>query len=107
MNKNSLSYYKSKLGTGGVLVTLLIAIVLLLIYPAIGYFEGWVVGHICNWLWGDLLIGGINTTFQTNFSATMLPTLFGTMGMIASFFKEHDMTLEDDEDEEEETDDVL
>lgn len=97
MSKNNLSYYKNRIGIGGILGALLAAIILSLIYPAVGYFTGWIVGHICSWFWGDILIGGINTTFQTNFSTTMLPTIFGTMGMIASFFEEHNMTLDTDE----------
>ena len=109
MQNPKVAKFKEKYGQGGVLMVMLIALALYLIYPAVGYFGGWVIGHICSWLWGDILIDGINALFKTGFSAEALPMIFGTLSMIASFFNENALNVDalTDDDEEEEDEDVL
>lgn len=108
-NKKNAAYYKEKLGMGGVAFAVIIALLLHLIFPAVGYFGGWVIGHICSWMWGDILIDGINALFKTGFSAEALPMIFGTLSMIASFFNDNALNIDAlvDDDEEEEDEDVF
>jgi hypothetical protein len=47
-NKKNAAYYKEKLGSGGVAFAVIVALLLYLIFPAVGYFGGWVIGHICS-----------------------------------------------------------
>ena len=105
MQNPKVAEFKEKYGKGGILTAMLIALALYLIYPTIAYFGGWVLGHINGWLWGDILINGINTLFRTSLNADSLPVIFGTLSMIASFFKEQeinaDALIDDDEEEEE------
>lgn len=105
MQNPKVAEFKEKYGQGGILMVTLIALALYLIYPAVAYFSGWVLGHINGWLWGNTLISGINTLFKTSLNADSLPMIFGTLSMIASFFQEKELgvdTLVDDDDEEEE-----
>lgn len=103
-DKKNVTFYKEKLGVGGVAFTMIAALLLYLIFPAVSYYGGWVIGHICGWLWGGVLINGVNALFKTSFSAEALPMIFGTLSMIASFFKVNvpdiDAFINDDEEEE-------
>ena len=105
MQNPKVAEFKEKYGQGGVLMVTLIALALYLIYPAVAYFSGWVLGHINGWLWGNTLISGINALFKTSLSADSLPMIFGTLSMIASFFQKKELGIDalvDDDDEEEE-----
>lgn len=73
------------LGCFGSIVLLM---VVLIIFPALYYFGGWITGHILSWLIGDTVVNGMNYLFNTDrFTVDMLPTICGTLGVIGSFFK--------------------
>ena len=66
-----------------------IVVILLLIFgPVFSYFCGWLTGVLLRWWIGDTVVGGMNYLFNTDrFTADMLPTICGTLGVIGSFFK--------------------
>lgn len=88
MAKNGFKYSDSNtdIGCGGLLLALVIALVVVLIGPALAYFGGWITGSVCQHFFGDVMVNGINTVFGTQFAVENLPTMFGTLGMIGSFF---------------------
>lgn len=74
--------------TAGCLTWLITLILLLIIWPVLSYFGGWLTGVILQWLIGNTVIDGMNYLFNTTrFTTDMLPTICGTLGMIGSFFK--------------------
>ena len=76
---------KETAGCFGWLITLAL---LVIITPVLYYFFGWLAGVILEWLIGDTVINGMNYLFNTTrFTADMLPTICGTLGVIGSFFK--------------------
>ena len=65
-----------------------VAILLIVIGPALGYVCGWINGHLLSWVIGDTLVNGLNYLFNTTrFTVDKLPMLCGTLGVIGSFFK--------------------
>lgn len=66
----------------------LVAIVLLMLNPVLGYLEGYVTGLILNLFVGDGVVSGLNALFNTTrFTTDMLPVICGALGVIGSFFK--------------------
>ena len=86
--KSSFGFETEKFGCGTWLFLIIVAILAWLIGPAICYFEGWLVGNVCGAWFGDTLVNGANTLFNTNvFSVDKIPTYFGALSMIGGFFK--------------------
>ena len=57
-------------------------------WPRSILFWRWITGHILKWFIGDTVVSGMNYLFNTTrFTADMLPTICGTLGVIGSFFK--------------------
>lgn len=88
MSKKSSWVAESKVGCGTLLFTLFAGILLWLINPALSYFGGWLVGNVTGAWFGDTLINGVNTLLNTDvFTVDKMPTYFGALAMIGSFFK--------------------
>lgn len=78
---------KSDLGCLGMII---VAIIFIIVEPALYYFFGWITGHLLNWLIGDKIVNGMNYVFETTrFTREMLPVTCGTIGVIGSFFKSY------------------
>lgn len=85
--KNSFGFNK-EVGCGTLLFMLIVSIFFWLIGPALSYFGGWLVGNVTGAWFGDTLINGANTLFNTDvFTVDKMPTYFGALAMIGSFFK--------------------
>lgn len=81
----------------GFLASVAILIGLLVFWPALAYFSGWITGHILKWLIGDTVVNGMNYIFNTTrFTTDMLPVTCGTLGVIGSFFKSSSTTTKKD-----------
>ena len=66
----------------------IVIVLALILGPVLYYFGGWITGHILKWFIGDTVVSGMNYLFNTTrFTADMLPTICGTLGVIGSFFK--------------------
>lgn len=88
MSKKNSFVFNEKVGCGTLLFTLIVSIFLWLIGPALSYFGGWLVGNVTGAWFGDTLINGVNTLFNTDvFTVDKMPTYFGALAMIGSFFK--------------------
>lgn len=77
---------KKEIGCGGILGVVFTALVFALLLPALCYFVGWVSGWPVTWLFGDTLVNGLNYTLGTSYTKDMIPTIFGTLAMVGSFF---------------------
>lgn len=67
-------------------VALLVFVII--VFPVLYYFGGWITGNILSWLIGGTVVNGMNYLFNTDrFTVDMLPTICGTLGVIGSFFK--------------------
>lgn len=75
------------IGCGTFLVAVIVVLFCWLIGPAICYFDGWLLGNVCQSLFGTTLVNGMNTVFNTTFTVDQLPTIFGTIAMVGGFFK--------------------
>jgi hypothetical protein len=72
----------------GCLACVIALILMIILGPVLYYFSGWITGHILRWLIGSTVVNGLNYLFNTTrFTADMLPTICGTLGVIGSFFK--------------------
>ena len=77
----------------GFLASAAILIGLLIFWPALAYFAGWVSGLLLKWIIGDIVANGFNYVFNTTrFTADMLPVTCGVLGVIGSFFKNSSTT---------------
>ena len=75
-------------GTVGCLSAIVIAILMLIFWPVISYFTGYIAGMMIEWLIGDAVINGMNYIFNTTrFTTDMLPITCGTLNVIGSFFR--------------------
>lgn len=74
--------------TMGCFAWVIVIVLVLILGPVLYYFGGWITGHILKWFIGDTVVSGMNYLFNTTrFTADMLPTICGTLGVIGSFFK--------------------
>lgn len=74
--------------TMGCFAWVIVIVLALILGPVLYYFGGWIAGHILKWFIGDTVVSGMNYLFNTTrFTADMLPTICGTLGVIGSFFK--------------------
>ena len=74
--------------TMGCFAWVIVIVLTLILGPVLYYFGGWITGHILKWFIGDTVVSGMNYLFNTTrFTADMLPTICGTLGVIGSFFK--------------------
>lgn len=74
--------------TMGCFEWVIVIVLALILGPVLYYFSGWITGHIIKWFIGDTVVSGMNYLFNTTrFTADMLPTICGTLGVIGSFFK--------------------
>ena len=74
--------------TMGCFAWVIVIVLVLILGPVLYYFGGWITGHILKWFIGDTVASGMNYLFNTTrFTADMLPTICGTLGVIGSFFK--------------------
>ena len=74
--------------TMGCFAWVIVIVMVLILGPVLYYFGGWITGHILKWFIGDTVVSGMNYLFNTTrFTADMLPTVCGTLGVIGSFFK--------------------
>lgn len=74
--------------TMGCFAWVIVIVLALILGPVLYYFGGWITGHILKWFIGDTVVSGMNYLFNTTrFTADMLPTICGTLGVIGSFFK--------------------
>lgn len=81
--------------TAGCLASVLALIVVIIIFPVLYYFFGWITGHILKFFIGNIVINGMNYLFNTTrFTTDMLPTICGTLGVIGSFFKSSKMSTD-------------
>lgn len=88
MSKKSSWVTESKIGCGTWLFILIVSLFFWLISPALNYFGGWLVGNVTAAWFGDTLINGVNTLFNTDvFTVDKMPTYFGALAMIGGFFK--------------------
>lgn len=88
MSKKNSWVAESKVGCGTLLFSVIVGIFLWLISPALSYFGGWLVGNVTGAWFGDTLINGVNTLLNTDvFTVDKIPTYFGALAMIGSFFK--------------------
>lgn len=72
----------------GYLTAVLLLIGVLILWPVLAYFSGWITGHIIKWLIGDTVVNGMNYLFNTTrFTTDMLPVTCGTLSVVGSFFK--------------------
>lgn len=71
------------LGCFGVIV---LAILLILASPFIGFCCGWVTGWIIKVTFGDTMIQGLGL-LGLNIAKESLPLVCGTLGVVGSFFK--------------------
>lgn len=74
--------------TPSLLVSVVLLIIAIIIYPVLYYFGGWITGHILKFFMGETIVNGLNYLFSTTkFTPEMLPMTCGTLGVIGSFFK--------------------
>lgn len=74
--------------TPSLLVSVVLLIIAIIIYPVLYYFGGWITGHILKFFMGETIANGLNYLFSTaRFTPDMLPMTCGTLGVIGSFFK--------------------
>lgn len=71
------------LGCFGVIA---LAILLILVFPFIGFCCGWITGWIIKVTFGDTMIQGLGL-LGFNIAKESLPLMCGTLGVIGSFFK--------------------
>ena len=77
---------KNEIDCGGILGVVFTALIFALLLPALCYFVGQVSGWPVTWLFGDTLVNGLNYTLGTSYTKDMIPTIFGTLAMVGSFF---------------------
>ena len=74
-------------GLGAWIVVILLVVGLFLLMPILIFWLHYFVGWICSLVIGDVLVGALNTLFNTTyFTKDMLPMCAGALGWIGSFF---------------------
>lgn len=66
----------------------LIAIILIILSPVLGFFEGWICGWLLEFFIGDTVANGLNILLNTTrFTPDVLPIVCGALATVGSFFK--------------------
>ena len=66
----------------------LTVIILIILSPVLGFFEGWICGWLLKFFIGDTVANGLNLLFNTTrFTPESLPIVCGALATIGSFFK--------------------
>ncbi|MFF2889496.1 hypothetical protein [Paenibacillus sp. NPDC057967] len=55
--------------------------------PLLAILIGWVVGHVVAWVAGGFVAGALSTIFHTSITASMLPSVFAGITLLASYFR--------------------
>lgn len=65
---------------------IVLAILLILVSPFIGFCCGWITGWIIKITFGNIMIQGLGL-LGFNIAKESLPLMFGTLGVISNIFK--------------------
>lgn len=66
----------------------LIAIILIILSPVLGFFGGWICGWLLEFFIGDTVANGLNILLNTTrFTPDVLPIVCGALATVGSFFK--------------------
>ena len=66
----------------------LTVIILIILSPVLGFFEGWICGWLLKFFIGDTVANGLNLLVNTErFTPESLPIVCGALATVGSFFK--------------------